>query len=250
MRNKIRWESEDQKIYIDEFLDLYNNRPIQDNTGGMKSSHMFNAWYVIKKLQPKYIIESGVWKGQGTWFFEKASPDSTIICIDPAPHNRQITSSKAQYLQNDFLTIDWQKSIDTSQALVFFDDHQSCVERIKYCISQKFIHLMFEDNYPWDQGDCYSPKKILSRKNYVIDQAGNKTYYAASNTDFDTLIENIDIYQEMPPLFKDNITRWGNNWDLYDTPESLINESDKNKYQIFYNERFDYTWICYFKLKI
>ena len=54
---------------IDEFHQLYQTRPIKDNNGGMKSGHMFPSWFVIKKLQPEYIIESGVWKGLGTWFF-------------------------------------------------------------------------------------------------------------------------------------------------------------------------------------
>ena len=71
---------------IDEFHQLYQTRPIKDNNGGMKSGHMFPSWFVIKTLQPKYIIESGVWKGLGTWFFEKASPNSKIISIDPNPN--------------------------------------------------------------------------------------------------------------------------------------------------------------------
>ena len=29
------------KNYFSEFKELYESRPIQDNTGGMKSSHLF-----------------------------------------------------------------------------------------------------------------------------------------------------------------------------------------------------------------
>lgn len=249
MKFENQFNANDQKLYLDEFLDLYNKRPITDNTGGMKSAHMFNAWYVIKKLKPKYIIESGVWKGQGTWFFEKASPDSELICIDPIPQNRQITIPKAQYINHDFTNIDWIKSIDTSQSFVFFDDHQSCIERIKHCVSQKFVHIMFEDNYPWDQGDCYSPKKILSQKTYVIDKAGDKSWHEPSAVDLETLQSSIDIYQEMPPIFIEKTTRWGCDWtNKYDTPSPILDSISKNKYQTFYDERLDYTWICYLKL--
>lgn len=249
MTNKIRWDIKDQILYLDEFVNLYNNRPIQDNTGGMKSAHMFNAWYVIKKLKPKYIIESGVWKGQGTWFFDKASPDSLLICIDPMPQFREITIPTAQYVTDDFTTIDWIQSIDTSQALVFFDDHQSCIERIKHCLNQKFIHIMFEDNYPWDQGDCYSPKKILSQKEYTMDKAGNKTIFDANISDYQLLINNTEIYQEMPPIFVDTTTRWGCDWiNKYETPDPILSSNQSKQYPLFYEERFDYTWICYMEL--
>ena len=244
-----KWDPKDQILYLEEFLDLYNNRPIKDNTGGMKSAHMFNSWYVIKKLKPKYIIESGIWKGQGTWFFEKASPESHIICIDPMPQYREITIPKAQYITNDFTVIDWAKSLDTSEALVFFDDHQSCINRIQHCVNQKFIHIMFEDNYPYDQGDCYSPKKILSQKEYVIDRGGDKSWFQPSLSDFETLQSSIEIYQEMPPIFSDAKTRWGCDWlSKYETPNSLLSSDLANEYELFYEERLDYTWICYIEL--
>jgi len=247
--NKQKWNPQDQLLYLDEFLELYNSRPIQDNTGGMKSAHMFNAWYIIKKLQPKYIIESGVWKGQGTWFFEKASPDSLLISIDPMPQFREITIPRAQYIAHDFTTIDWIQSIDTSQALVFFDDHQSCIERVKHCLNLKFIYIMFEDNYPWDQGDCYSPKKILSKKPYIIDKNNNRAIFEHNLNGYDLLNNNINIYQEMPPIFNDSKTRWNCDWiTKYSTPQPLLSYNDKSKYELFYQERLDYTWICYIQL--
>lgn len=52
---------------VDEFLSLYEHRPIQHNDGGMRTPHMFALWYTCKILQPSVIIESGVWRGQGTW---------------------------------------------------------------------------------------------------------------------------------------------------------------------------------------
>ena len=70
------------KNYLDEYLEIYKNKPIDDNTGGMKSPHLFNMFCLLKETKPKLIVESGVWKGQGTWLFEHASPDSDIICFD------------------------------------------------------------------------------------------------------------------------------------------------------------------------
>ena len=55
-------------------------------------------------------------------------------------------------------------------------------------------------------------------------------------------------YIEFPPLFKDDKTRWGDEWinENYETPEQLL--SDTKKYKDFFDEQKDYTWICYLEL--
>lgn len=248
IETEIQWDVQDMKKYLDEFYHLYINRPIKDNDGGMKSPHMFPSWYIIKKLQPKFIIESGVWKGLGTWFFEKASPDSKIISIDPYPHYRVYTSPNVTYTTTDFSLLDT-SDIDIKETLVFFDDHQNSLDRVKQCLNFGFEKLIFEDNYPFDQGDCYSIKKILSGQDFCIDLAGNRNYYKANLADKIFLENNISIYQEMPPIFKPEYTRWKNKWD-YDTPKSLLSSSELESYSEFQSEIFDYTWICYIKLKL
>jgi hypothetical protein len=244
-----KWDRTDILGYLDEFNTLYQNRPIKDNNGGMKSGHMFPSWYIIKKLKPKYIIESGVWKGLGTWFFEQASPETKIISIDPAPLVRVYNSPNATYQTEDFLKTDW-SHVPKDDCLVFFDDHQNFFERLKYSQSLGFKKIMTEDNYPYQQGDCYSPKKILSNNDYVIDKGGDRTWYKKNNDDFEYLKNNILIYQEMPPIFKSELTRWGDKWDEnYPTPNPLLSENERNKYPLFYDEKKDYTWICYLELK-
>ena len=232
---------------IDEFHELYQTRPIKDNNGGMKSAHMFPSWFVIKTLQPKYIIESGVWKGLGTWFFEKASPNSKIISIDPNPNFRSYTSNNVDYRTTDFTLQSWD-DVDKENTLVFLDDHQNSLERIKFAKQIGFKHIMVEDNYPYNQGDCYTPKKILSQKNYVIDLAGNRTWHDTKPEDYEYFNETVTKYMEFPPLFKDNKTRWGDEWtdENYETHEQLLLDADK--YKDFFEERKDYTWICYLEL--
>ena len=70
-----QWSRDDLLNALEEFSSIYENRPIQDNEGGMKAAQMFYAWFVAKSLQPKTIIESGIWYGQSTWMFEQAVPD-------------------------------------------------------------------------------------------------------------------------------------------------------------------------------
>lgn len=248
MEFSTKWERQDLIEHLDEFKALYESRPIKDNNGGMKSAHMFPAWYVAKKLQPAYLIESGVWKGLGTWFFEKASPNTKIISIDPNPRFREYTSSKVDYRTQDFLMTDWSQ-IPKDDCLLFLDDHQNFFERLKYAVSAGFKNLMVEDNYPYQQGDCYTPKKILANTRYVIDQGGNKSWYPKNDADLEFFNSHVSVYQEMPPIFKGKNTRWGDEWnESYPTPEPLLNESKVEEYPLFYDEKKDYTWICYIEL--
>jgi len=245
-----RWSREDLINHLPEFANLYSQRPISDNNGGMKSPHMFPAWFIVKKLKPKFLIESGVWKGLGTWFFEQASPESKIISIDPEPRYRVYTSKNAIYNTEDFLDIDWSWITSSNDVLVFFDDHQNCLPRIKRCKELNFNKIIVEDNYPFQQGDCYTPKKILSNKNYIIDVAGQRRLYEKNDEDFNLLESLLSVYQEMPPIFKDDVTRWGSPWDdEYPTPEPLLQHFASLLYPEFYKEKLDYTWICYMEIK-
>jgi hypothetical protein len=244
-----KWTNEELSESVKEFYDLYQQRPIKDNRGGMKSPHMFPAWFIVKKLKPKILIESGVWKGLGTWFFEKASPETQIISIDPEPKFRVYTSPKVTYSTIDFLLTDWSE-IPKAESLVFFDDHQDCFKRLKRCKELGFNKLIFEDNYPCQQGDCYTPKKILSNKDFVIDSNGRREWFHKNDDDLNFFKDNVTTYQEMPPLFKPETTRWGDQWsqENYPTPEPILKWSHPFAYPEFIQESKDYTWICYVEL--
>jgi len=139
--------------------------------------------------------------------------------------------------------------LDPAETLVFFDDHQNFMQRLKKCKELGFKRVMCEDNYPANQGDCYTPKKILANTRYVIDRGGQKTWLDKNDEDFNYFNSNVSLYQEMPPLFTSQKTRWGDDWDeSYPTPEPLLNESDMTNYLEFYNERLHYTWISYMEL--
>ena len=247
----MKWKQGDLFDCLEEFKEIYESRILPDNTGGMKSAHMFPAWFIVKKLKPKFLIESGVWQGLGTLFFRKASPETKIISIDPVPGYRMITLDDVEYMTEDFLETDWKKKLRPSQTLVFFDDHQNFMPRLKKCKELGFKKLIFEDNYPVNQGDCYSPRKILSQRDYVIDAAGSRSMHPHVPEDFNYLMDTLKSYQEMPPLFKPEYTRWGDRWEGadYETPPALLSEMNVLEYQTFFNESKDYTWLCYMELK-
>jgi len=217
---------------LDEFSKVYANRPVDDNHGGMKAPQAFHAWFVAKKLNPELIIESGVWYGQGTWFFEQACPEAKIICIDPDQSRFKYVSKKAVYTTHDFNVIPWdQVDADKEKTLCFFDDHQNALSRLPVLKTYGFKHFMFEDNYPVGQGDCESLKTTLE----------------VGGEEADFVREHISHYMELPPPVKLDKTRWGDDWGTYPIPAPLITEDDTDS--CYYEGADNYTWICYGRMK-
>lgn len=258
---------------VDEFTELYGHRPIEDNHGGMRAPQMFALWFMARRLSPDVIVESGVWKGQSTWLLEKACPQAELIAIDLNLENREYKSGKAVYSDRDFSEQDW--SDVTARSLVFFDDHQDAYRRLQQCKWFGFRHVIFEDNYPATQGDCYSLKKAFSAAGLDPGQIGGRPtlprrvtrqiglallflspQYETSRVepngvDSRMLRKNPDIYYEFPPLFKPEETRWGDEWDerTYPTPDPLLDRPQKPSHRMFLDEAMWYTWICYARLK-
>jgi hypothetical protein len=242
------------KKHLNEFISLYKTKPINDNTGGMKFPHMFATFCLLKELNPKLVIESGVWKGQGTWLIEKTCPQAQIISIDPNPGVRVYTSKNSYYTTDDITSIDWKQYMIDNQyeiddVVVFLDDHQNVLDRLKFLVDKTNIkHILYEDNYPSNQGDCLSLKKLKSNKPYVIDYAGERTYYEMDPKDVNYFNSIINTYFEFPPIYKPEYTRWGDKWDeIYDTPKSICKDIETSLIE-FQSEFKDYTWFCYLKL--
>ncbi len=133
-----------------EFLEIYKNRPILDNHHGMRAQGMFFLWYLLKKINPGLVIESGVWRGGSSWMIDQAAPHAKYIAIDPELDRRVYHSKRATYFTTDFAYL----SLDTQGPVVaFFDDHQDAFRRVLQAAEKGVKHLIFDDNYPPDAGD-------------------------------------------------------------------------------------------------
>lgn len=262
----VTWNDDEIRASIPQFLDLYSKRPIKDNQGGMKSPHMFATWFLLKKLKPKNVIESGVWKGQGTWLIEKTLPDSNIISIDISLGTREYVSPKVKYFEKDFSVLNWENFKDKEDTVLFFDDHQNAFERLSQGKEFGFKNFIFEDNYPAKQGDCYSLKKAFQHagftpdpqvkkglKNYLLQKLKPKksNIIEPNSLDADHLKNVLDIYYEFPPVIKTEYTRWKDEWDdaNYPTPKPLFSKTSLEYLKLFHQEAVYYTWICFAKLK-
>ena len=230
-----KWNKQVILSMIDDFLELYKKRPLVNNQGGMLSQHCLATYIFVKTLNPKYIIESGIFEGQSTWLLENTCPNSKIISIDPRLDYRKYISPTVEYKTEDWSLIDF-SNIDISNTICFFDDHQNAVERIKSAVNRGFKYLIFEDNYPIGKGDCISLKQRLS----INDETQ------------EFLKKHIKIYYEFPPVFKNEYTRWGDLWDNnnYPTKEPIFDKLDSTNmnYKVFSDDAHNYTWIAYVEL--
>jgi hypothetical protein len=250
---------------LEEFSALYAERPIKDNAGGMKSPHLFLAWFALRALKPLAVIESGVWLGQGTWFFERACPDAELFCIDLDLSRILYRSKRARYLDRDFSALDW-TDLPARETVLFFDDHQNAVERVKTAMWFGFSHILFEDNYPVSQGDCYSLKKAFAHAGFtplpkpqtlksriresIVGRQETQGAVEPNEVDAKYLRKNLEVYAELPPVFMLARTRWGDEWDgeRYPTPPPLLQSVEREYQRIFFEEASQYTWMAYAKL--
>ena len=268
---------------LEEFKTVYEKRPIKNNKGGMLSTHMFYVWITAKELKPKLIVDSGTYKGQSAWLLKEACPDAKIISFDPTPKHRLITCEGVHYESCDFSQYDW--SGIKNDSLVLFDDHQNAYTRLQQCKWFGFNNIIFEDNYPILQGDCYSLKKVISCSGFRSELLRRNSKYrnylkkvfnivykkitgsqsqmeqfqtiaVKPNTQDKYFLEkNLDIYFEFPPIYKSLTTRWGDPWDdeNYPTANPLIREiSDEevnNSDDFYKNECKSYNWICFARIK-
>lgn len=151
---------------INNFLKLYKNRPVKNNQGGMLFQHMFFTYLLLKKIKPKKIIESGVFKGQSTWLIRKTLPNARICSIDIDLSLRQFIDETVDYLNSDFSENNF-KGLDNS--LLFLDDHINHYERIKDAYFKGIKNIILEDNYmPLDnKSDFYTLNHIINKSDFI-----------------------------------------------------------------------------------
>lgn len=256
------WSVDGLRRLIGEFSEIYKARPIPDNQGGMRAPHMFATFATLRAVKPQVVIESGVWKGAGTWLIEQAVPDAQIIAIDPNWANLAYRSDDVEYSSLDFNDHDW--SGLPSNSLAFFDDHQDALRRLQQCLWHGLGTAIFEDNYPPGRGDCYSLKKAFSHAGFspetpnsvtarlraLVRRTSLQPTVPPGDMHHSSLLRNIVTYAEFPPVVRPRETRWGDAWDddAYPTPPALFKFSDPAVPEVFREESMHYTWLAFVRL--
>ncbi|KAL6585039.1 hypothetical protein OROMI_004328 [Orobanche minor] len=175
----VEWTYKDLLKGLEEFVPIYETRPIQNNMYGMGFDHSFGLWFITRWLNPDLMIESGAFKGHSTWVLRQAMPDTPIVSLSPRHPGKYLKKGPAYVDGNctyfagkdfvDFGSMDWGRILrkhgikDRSRVLVFFDDHQNELKRLKQALKAGFKHLVFEDNYDTGTGDHYSFRQICDQ---------------------------------------------------------------------------------------
>mmetsp|Transcript_10842 Transcript_10842/g.19304 ORF Transcript_10842/g.19304 Transcript_10842/m.19304 type:complete len:568 (-) Transcript_10842:125-1828(-) len=183
-------EREELLEYFAEFIKLYTDfgaRPFDFNPLGQRLTHSFATWFHVRRMQPKYIIESGVHKGHTTWLMRQAAPQARMIMMDPDHTQIAHWDRNADTLYflgppdwtpnaslagldirpwRDFTEVDWSFISDEDRAhntLLLIDDHQDEWDRVKEIRARGFKKAMFDDNWFVHQGDNFSLKQLCDQ---------------------------------------------------------------------------------------
>ena len=135
---------------VTAFLALYDDRPVQDNKGGSGFNDSLWLFVVASVLQPRLIVESGVFKGHSTWLLRQACPAAELFCFDPEPAPRVYTDPQARYHDGDWMEVELSRR-DAARTLIFFDDHMSHARRLIEARQRGFRRILLDDDFPAEQ---------------------------------------------------------------------------------------------------
>jgi len=256
---------------LKSFSRVFAMRPGRFNVGGTGFFHAFGLWCVIRSKKPSTIIESGIHNGLGTWIMRQAAGNHTkFILVSPsAPGIYKDESRTTQYFTGnkfrDFNDLPWNLLVpDKNDSLIFFDDHQAGIRRIKEARKFGFKFVMFDDNYIPGHGDNLSAKKLCNPNIYSSlnnpvftyqDDFGKKSR-RLSNNDYFVLVQDfrdsVHTYAEFPPVWNgpNRIGVTNEIWSSIGQP-ALFNFKAVHSFagiQIDVSESLQYTHFVYMEL--
>lgn len=230
---------------LDYFMENIYEPKFSRNFGGMRSPDMFTLFLMLKKINPKIVIESGVHNGWSTLLIRKTlGKNVKIISIDPKEiseggfidkNTNTIYYTGEKFI--DFSNFDI-SNLDTNDIFCFFDDHINAFNRLKQCIDKNIKHILFNDNYPINVGGFYSLEHYKKKYN---------KFHFVSEKERVNIDKLIDIYHIFPNIFKSVIPLNEGNTEckyIYKNMES----PGASKYYIFFKDKHRYSFNTYVKL--
>ena len=128
-----------EKIFRSDRINNFNLN------GGMGYNNGLILFCVVSYLNPKVLIESGVFRGFTTMLLDKATADDAeILCFDINLSANVYKSKKTKYYNLDIeenSKVNFQK-VD----FALFDDHVSHYDRLKFCLFNKINAIILDDD--------------------------------------------------------------------------------------------------------
>lgn len=244
----------DYEKYLDYFMENVYDGFLSENNGGMKSPDMFTMYVMLKELNPDVVVESGVWKGQGTKIIREAvGEDCKIICLEPRIlFGHQDDGDTEYHMGEDFKDF---SEIDLSEykgekIVGVFDDHINAVKRLEECKLKGLDYAIFNDNYPVKCGSHVTLEHVINKDERFMKSVKN------AEESIKKVKEMIEEYKIYPNIFPGRIKTGEGyfNCESYFKEEQTYNDIGQMKdivykYKPLYDEKESYRWNTLVKLK-
>ncbi len=145
-----KFNSEIDHKYLEEciikFDEIYEKWGKNYNSkGGMGYNNSLYLYTFIKILNIDTVVESGIARGFTTFIIDNAlEKNKNLICFDINLSNIEYESKNAQYYEGDIE--DYEINYDSNRTLIFFDDHVSHLDRLKFIKEKKIKYVIFDDD--------------------------------------------------------------------------------------------------------
>lgn len=132
---------------VSEFRDVFLDSPVSMNLYGANFPSGINLFLMARCLGPRLIVESGVYKGQSSYFLSSACPGAAIHAFDPNLQEVSYRTPGVSYHEHDWMSTQV-KCDPPGTGLCFFDDHQNQALRVIQAHERGFRHMIFDDSWP------------------------------------------------------------------------------------------------------
>ncbi|MDP4021310.1 hypothetical protein Q8W71_01635 [Methylobacterium sp. NEAU 140] len=135
----------DVRALVETFWTLIPEAPVRQRRGGSGFNGALQLYVAMRALRPRYVIESGVFRGLTTWVIRQACPDARIYCHDPDLSGLQYRDRDAVYSRADWSRADW-SGVEPADTVAFFDDHVAQGRRVVEAHARGLTRLLFDDD--------------------------------------------------------------------------------------------------------
>ncbi|KAL8139466.1 hypothetical protein V2J09_005487 [Rumex salicifolius] len=212
----VEWTSKDLLRGLEEFVPIYETRPIKNNMYGMGFDHSFGLWFIARWLKPELMIESGAFKGHSTWVLRQAMPESRIISVTPRHPEKYLKKGPAYVDENCTYFAGGGHSC-------FKDSDEARVRANR----RKFWEKAVDIDELCGPGEAWWGVKGETRDDF---NHSNKAISIAEHFKNSRFLESIlDIYWELPPVAGPSLTHQ----TRYDPARSTSPIVEDGRYRLF-----------------
>jgi hypothetical protein len=138
------FESRDYTPDIADFLRTYEDNPAAGMGRTTAVGSLLWLFLLTRALQPKVIVESGVFRGASLHTLHSARGEAELYAYDIDLSNLVFSHPTINFHEGD-----WTEALPKAKSendLCYFDDHLNNCLRIRQAYDQGFRHIIFDDS--------------------------------------------------------------------------------------------------------